>query len=108
MSTEEILAAYPDLEPEDIRESVLVRRRGGAGMRAVVDNPMKLLVDNALSPWVAEDLRQASYMHHPARYVSRTSCPVSALWKRASITFAWATPSSAGGSSLPARTQRAK
>jgi len=61
MGDEEILRAYPDLEPEDIREAlhyaaVAVRERDSAPPVS-----LKFLVGNALSPTVADKLREVGH-----------------------------------------------
>jgi len=51
----EILAAYPDLEVEDVREAL--RYRGGGRPRAGASRHwwfLRFVVDNALSPLIAE------------------------------------------------------
>ena len=53
MAEPEILAAYPDLEPADITEALICRRRRSR-TRVAFGARVKFLIDNALSPTLAE------------------------------------------------------
>lgn len=60
MSEEEILEAYPDLEPEDVREALRCGGGKGEGDPASFD-PLRFLIENAFSPVVAEELRRVGH-----------------------------------------------
>ncbi len=60
MGDEEILRAYQDLEPDDIREA-LRRRRGAREGDSAYLGSLRFFVDNALSPVVADKLCEAGH-----------------------------------------------
>ena len=62
MSQEEILAAYSDLEAEDVQESAPLCGRGGSRARTHARRRrLRFLIDQALSPEVAELLIAAGH-----------------------------------------------
>ncbi len=61
MSDSEILAAYPDLEVEAFARLCATPRRPSVSASCRSSPPREFLIDNALSPVVAERLQDAGH-----------------------------------------------